>query len=169
MHKSLDEFEFRPNPTTNYGVSCPWVSKKSTSTFSPLLLIRSFSNLQVMRTCTFWMSSNFYDNAYRLESIQYGNWKEYAQDTFYGKIREDKISLNFSWIAHHLHVIWYTSWQNIPEFFLDCTLFTSHMICWQNIAEFFFNCTLSTSHMICWQNMPEFFSSPEPKAHKVSL
>ena len=22
-HKSLDEFEFRPNPTTDYGVSCP--------------------------------------------------------------------------------------------------------------------------------------------------
>ena len=23
MHKSLDEFEFRPDPTTDYGVSCP--------------------------------------------------------------------------------------------------------------------------------------------------
>ena len=22
MHKSLDEFEFRPDPTTDYGVSC---------------------------------------------------------------------------------------------------------------------------------------------------
>ena len=22
-HKSLDEFEFRPDPTTDYGVSCP--------------------------------------------------------------------------------------------------------------------------------------------------
>ena len=31
MHKSLDEFEFRPDPTTDYGVSCPWASKKSTS------------------------------------------------------------------------------------------------------------------------------------------
>ena len=28
MHKSLDEFEFRPDPTTDYGVSCPWASKK---------------------------------------------------------------------------------------------------------------------------------------------
>ena len=27
MHKSLDEFEFRPDPTTDYGVSCPWASK----------------------------------------------------------------------------------------------------------------------------------------------
>ena len=60
MHKSLDEFEFRPDPTTDYGVSCPWASKKSVTTFSPLLLIRSFSNLQVMRTCIIsWMSSNF--------------------------------------------------------------------------------------------------------------
>ena len=23
IHKSLDEFEFRPDPTTDYGVSCP--------------------------------------------------------------------------------------------------------------------------------------------------
>ena len=23
MHKSLDEFELRPDPTTDYGVSCP--------------------------------------------------------------------------------------------------------------------------------------------------
>ena len=23
MHKSLDEFEFKPDPTTDYGVSCP--------------------------------------------------------------------------------------------------------------------------------------------------
>ena len=35
IHKSLDEFEFRPDPTTDYGVSCPWASKKSTS---PLFL-----------------------------------------------------------------------------------------------------------------------------------
>ena len=31
MHKSLDEFEFRPDPTIDYGVSCPWASKKLTS------------------------------------------------------------------------------------------------------------------------------------------
>ena len=29
MHKSLDEFEFQPDPTTDLGVSCPWASKKS--------------------------------------------------------------------------------------------------------------------------------------------
>ena len=28
MHKILDEFEFRSDRTTDYGVSCPWVSKK---------------------------------------------------------------------------------------------------------------------------------------------
>ena len=28
MHKILDEFEFRPDRTTGYGVSCPWASKK---------------------------------------------------------------------------------------------------------------------------------------------
>ena len=27
-HKILDEFEFRPDLTTDYGVSCPWASKK---------------------------------------------------------------------------------------------------------------------------------------------
>ena len=28
MHKISDEFEFRPNRTTDYGVNCPWASKK---------------------------------------------------------------------------------------------------------------------------------------------
>ena len=28
MHKISDEFEFRSDQTTDYGVSCPWVSKK---------------------------------------------------------------------------------------------------------------------------------------------
>ena len=61
MHKSLDEFDFRPHPTTVYRVSCPWASKIfDVTTFSWLLLIRSFSNLQVMRTCIIsWMNSNF--------------------------------------------------------------------------------------------------------------
>ena len=29
MHKSLDEFEFRQDPTSDYGVSCHWASEKS--------------------------------------------------------------------------------------------------------------------------------------------
>ena len=28
MHNILDEFEFRPDQTTDYGVSCPWASEK---------------------------------------------------------------------------------------------------------------------------------------------
>ena len=28
MHNILDEFEFRPDRTTNYGVSRPWASEK---------------------------------------------------------------------------------------------------------------------------------------------
>ena len=28
MHKISNEFEFRPDRTTDYGVSCPWASKK---------------------------------------------------------------------------------------------------------------------------------------------
>ena len=50
MHKSFDEFEFLPNPISDYGVICLSVSKKSMSSLSWLLLKQSFSNLQVMRT-----------------------------------------------------------------------------------------------------------------------
>ena len=28
MHNILDEFEFRPDQTNDYGVSCPWASEK---------------------------------------------------------------------------------------------------------------------------------------------
>ena len=28
MHKSIDVFEFWPDPTTDYEVSCQWASKK---------------------------------------------------------------------------------------------------------------------------------------------
>ena len=28
MHNILDEFEFRPDLTIDYGVSCPWASEK---------------------------------------------------------------------------------------------------------------------------------------------
>ena len=28
MHNIMNEFEFRPDRTTDYGVSCPWASKK---------------------------------------------------------------------------------------------------------------------------------------------
>ena len=53
MHESLDEFEFLQDPTTDHGVSCPWVSEKSmynvVNTLDPFL-IESSSFLQVTRT-----------------------------------------------------------------------------------------------------------------------
>ena len=53
MHKSLDEFEFRQNPTTDYGISCPWASEKSmynvVNTLAPSFLIESSSFSQVTK------------------------------------------------------------------------------------------------------------------------
>ena len=53
MHESLDEFEFRQDPTTDYGVSCPWASEKSmynvVTTLAPLLSIESSFFMQVRR------------------------------------------------------------------------------------------------------------------------
>ena len=54
MHKSLDEFKFRPDTTTDSRIICPCASEKLTyivvNTLSPLLLNGSSSYLQVMRT-----------------------------------------------------------------------------------------------------------------------
>ena len=38
MHKILDEFEFRPDRTTDYGVSCLWASKKFPKTYNGKML-----------------------------------------------------------------------------------------------------------------------------------
>ena len=70
MHNIMNEFEFRPDWTTDYGISCPWVSKKypyrphngenGVSTFSLLFLIGSFWYFHVTRTSIkAWMSLNF--------------------------------------------------------------------------------------------------------------
>ena len=70
MHNIMNEFEFRPERTTDYGVSCPWASKKypyrpyngenGVSTFSLLFLIGSFWYFHVTRTSIkAWMSLNF--------------------------------------------------------------------------------------------------------------
>ena len=70
MHNIMNEFEFRPDRTTDYGVSCPWASKKypyrpyngenGVSTFSLLFLIGSFGYFHVTRTSIkAWMSLNF--------------------------------------------------------------------------------------------------------------
>ena len=59
MHKISDEFEFRPDRTTDYGVSCPWASKKfpidlkwekGVSMLACSLLIESSSKLLVTKT-----------------------------------------------------------------------------------------------------------------------
>ena len=54
MHECLDEFEFRQDPTTDYGVSCPWASEKSmyniVNNLAPSFFIESSSFLQVTRT-----------------------------------------------------------------------------------------------------------------------
>ena len=59
MHKISDKFEFRPFRTTDYGVSCPWASKKfpidllwenGVSMLACSFLIESSSKLLVTRT-----------------------------------------------------------------------------------------------------------------------
>ena len=59
MHKILDEFEFQPDRTTGYGVSCPWASKKfpidllwenGVSMIARSFLIKSSSKLLVTGT-----------------------------------------------------------------------------------------------------------------------
>ena len=59
MHKISDEFEFRPGRTTDYGVSCPWESKKfpidlqwenGVSMLACSFLIESSSKLLITRT-----------------------------------------------------------------------------------------------------------------------
>ena len=54
MHKSLDEFKFRPDTTTDCRVICPCASENFTcnivNTLTPLFLIGSSSYLQVTRT-----------------------------------------------------------------------------------------------------------------------
>ena len=61
MHKSLDEFEIRPDPTTGFhGNRYCYNLKNSVATFSWLLLMGSFSYLQVMMTyIRAWMSLKF--------------------------------------------------------------------------------------------------------------
>ena len=64
MHKSLDEFLFRPDTTTNSRVICPCASEKLiynvVNTLAPLFLIGSFSYLKVTRTfITFQTSLKF--------------------------------------------------------------------------------------------------------------
>ena len=51
MHRSLDEFEIRPDPTTGFhGNKKCYNLKNGVAPFSRLFLMGSFSYLQVMRT-----------------------------------------------------------------------------------------------------------------------
>ena len=64
MHKCLNEFEFRPDPSTDYGFICPLAPEQSTynlvATLAPSFLIGSSSFLQVTRsTIKSRMSSKF--------------------------------------------------------------------------------------------------------------
>ena len=61
MHKSLNEFEIRPDPTTGFHCNryC-YNLKNGVATFSRLFLMGFFSYLQVMMTnMRAWMSSKF--------------------------------------------------------------------------------------------------------------
>ena len=68
MHKISDEFEFWPDSTTDYGVSCPWASKtfpidlyweNGVSMLASSFLTESSSKLLVTRTgIKAWSSSN---------------------------------------------------------------------------------------------------------------
>ena len=61
MHKSLDEFEIRPDPTAGFhGNRLCYSLKNSVATFSLLFLMGSFSYLQLMMKCIrAWMSLKF--------------------------------------------------------------------------------------------------------------
>ena len=64
MHESLDEFQIRPDTTTDSRVFCSWASEKAmynvVNTLAPLLLMGSSLFLQVRRTTIIYRtSSNF--------------------------------------------------------------------------------------------------------------
>ena len=60
MHKSLDEFEIQPDPTTGFHGNSVIILKNGVATFSGLFFMGSFSYLQVMMTyIRAWMSLIF--------------------------------------------------------------------------------------------------------------
>ena len=74
MHNIMNEFEFPPDRTTYYGVSCPWASKKypyrpyngknGVSTFSLLFLIGSF----------WYYEFEFFEMRFDLGTLDSGEW-----------------------------------------------------------------------------------------------
>ena len=53
MHNIMNEFEFRPDLTTDYGVSCPWASKK----YPYRLVMYHTGRMTVCRYCQHWWKS----------------------------------------------------------------------------------------------------------------
>ena len=88
MHKSLDEFEFRSDSTTDYGVSCPWGSEKIISqVFFGLFNFRFIQYLQISRagmiSCVLYLAwSPFQVQSHLpLSIVKYGVSKHYAGST----------------------------------------------------------------------------------------
>ena len=110
MHNIMNDFEFRPDRTTDYGVSCPWVSKKypyrpyngenGVSTFSLLFLIGSFWYFHVTRTSIkAWMSWNFFEMRFDLGTLDSGE-----QSLPFGLLVYDRVNF-FSWCS-----VWVTAY-----------------------------------------------------------
>ena len=63
IYKTLNEFEFLPDSTTDFGVICPWAQKSTyylVATLAPSFLIGSSSFFRVSRkTIKFGQNSNF--------------------------------------------------------------------------------------------------------------
>ena len=69
MPNILDEFDYRPDRTADYGISCPWASKMPSCTYNGADGVARFSWLffgpilyyfLVMRTCMkAWTTLNF--------------------------------------------------------------------------------------------------------------
>ena len=109
MHNIMNEFEFRPDRTTDYGVSCPWLSKKypyrpyngenGVSTFPLLFLIGSFWYFHVTRiSIKAWMSLDFLK-----WDLTLAHWTQVSDRCplgylfhFHGEFQEKLISLHKS-------------------------------------------------------------------------
>ena len=146
MHNIMNEFEFRPDRTTDYGVSCPWASKKypyrpyngenGVSTFSLLFLIGSFWYFHVTKTSIkAWMSLNFLK-----WDLTLAHWTQvsdrcplgylfiFGRSFFSFKLTLKTVSDNIYWLGSYLYFKWHTlnimrrteyrSWQPIYNWWI---------------------------------------------------
>ena len=96
MHKSLDEFKFRPDTATNSRVICPCASEKLmynvVNTLAPLFLIGSSSFSQVRRTIIKSRPSSKFD--------QIGLWT--AELAALGRLEKSPIKMKaLEWSQHY--------------------------------------------------------------------